>query len=87
MLLPLIALVAAAQVPPREASALTAEDPLVIAIAADAAIESVSVPVFARDDAQGLAAFILSYLRRPSRLDEGQEIHAGRAPDFQRRRT
>jgi molybdopterin-guanine dinucleotide biosynthesis protein B len=66
---------------------LAVEDPLVIAIATDAPTESVSVPVFARDDAEGLAAFILSYLRGPSRFEPGQGIHAGRSPDFQRRRT
>jgi molybdopterin-guanine dinucleotide biosynthesis adapter protein len=72
---------------PNDRPPLAAEDPLVIAIATDAAMESVSVPVFARDDIDGLAAFILSYLRGPSRFEVGQGNHAGRSPDFQRRRT
>ena len=66
---------------------LSADDPLVIAIAAVSALESEQVPVFGRDDIDGLAAFILSYLRGPSRFEVGQGSHAGRSPDFQRRRT
>ena len=51
---------------------LAEEDPLVIAIAAETQIETPvergCIPVFARDDTQCLAAFILSYVREPTLL-------------------
>jgi molybdopterin-guanine dinucleotide biosynthesis protein B len=67
---------------------LAKTDPLVIAIAADdEPIER--VPVFKRDDAEGLAAFILDrlrHLRQSSRPQTGNG-QAGRPRDLKRRRT
>jgi molybdopterin-guanine dinucleotide biosynthesis protein B len=67
---------------------LAASDPLVIAIAADdEPIER--VPVFDRNDAEGLAAFILdrlSHLRQSSRPQTGNG-QARRPRDLKRRRT
>lgn len=42
-------------------------DPLIIAIAADHAVEASSVPVFALDDIEGIAAFILDTASLKSR--------------------
>jgi len=39
---------------------LAASDALVIAIAADHAVEAATVPLFALDDVQGIAAFIIA---------------------------
>ncbi len=50
---------------------LCADDPHVVAVASDAALPQVRVPVFALDDVAGIAQFILRFLGLEARVRHG----------------